>query len=353
MSAGVFMLQSADVKTVMQELDKVDRRPRDEPAGRHPADHPDRAHERAARHHAAARVPRRGEEVDRAPRPGRRRRRSALLRLQPAEPARGKARAAAAAGVHRARASRGAARRADARAGHAGRERSSSRRRSRRRRRRPRRRRHRRDTATPAAAGGRRLPAVRRRDGIGVVRNIQVVADKDNNTLLIVATPLEYAVIEAALKKLDIPPRQVMIEVTIAEVDAERRDRLRRRWLFKGGAPSGRGSGGNPHSSACVQPGGSRRTVERSGESGARARAGLRLHHQQRELSRRDPGGAAPARHLRQHQGHRQPAPGRARQPEGDDQGGRPDPDQPADARRRHDQRAWSRRRRSTSTPAC
>ena len=37
------------------------------------------------------------------------------------------------------------------------------------------------------------------------MRNLQVVADKDNNTLLIVATPAEYSVIEAALKKLDIP----------------------------------------------------------------------------------------------------------------------------------------------------
>ena len=55
-------------------------------------------------------------------------------------------------------------------------------------------------------------------EGLGIVRNIQVVADKDNNTLLIVATPPEYSVIEAALKKLDVPPRQVVIEVTIASM---------------------------------------------------------------------------------------------------------------------------------------
>ena len=74
--SGVFTLQNADVKTVMagaRQGRSATRR--HEPARGHPAHHPDRAHERAARDHAAARVPRRGEEVDRAPRPGRRRRR--------------------------------------------------------------------------------------------------------------------------------------------------------------------------------------------------------------------------------------------------------------------------------------
>jgi general secretion pathway protein D len=81
-------------------------------------------------------------------------------------------------------------------------------------------------------------------EGIGVVRNVQVVADKDNNTVLIVATPAEYAVIEAALKKLDMPSRQVAIEVTIAEVTLTDDLAFGVEWLFKGGAPSGRGSGG-------------------------------------------------------------------------------------------------------------
>ena len=74
---------------------------------------------------------------------------------------------------------------------------------------------------TPAAAAAAAAVAAARAasgEGIGVVRNIQAVADKDNNTILIVATQAEYSVIEAALKKLDVPARQVMIEVTIAEV---------------------------------------------------------------------------------------------------------------------------------------
>ncbi|HET6196723.1 MAG TPA: type II secretion system secretin GspD, partial [Acetobacteraceae bacterium] len=88
---------------------------------------------------------------------------------------------------------------------------------------------------TPVAADG----------SVGVVRNVQVVADKDNNTILIVATPAEYAVIEAALKKLDVPQRQVLIQLTIAEVALTDDLSFGVDWLFRGGAPSGRGSGGN------------------------------------------------------------------------------------------------------------
>ncbi len=94
--------------------------------------------------------------------------------------------------------------------------------------------------AQAAARGGITGP-----DGVGVVRNIQVVSDKDNNTILIVATPPEYSVIEAALKKLDIPQRQVVIEATIAEVKLTDDLQFGVEWLFRGGAPSGRGSGGN------------------------------------------------------------------------------------------------------------
>jgi general secretion pathway protein D len=91
--------------------------------------------------------------------------------------------------------------------------------------------------------------------GTGIVRNIQVVADKDNNTLLLVATPAEYAVIEAAVKKMDVPARQVMMEVTIATVVLTDEIDFGVEWLFKGGAPSGRGSGGNFTHSTPFNPG--------------------------------------------------------------------------------------------------
>jgi general secretion pathway protein D len=98
--------------------------------------------------------------------------------------------------------------------------------------------------AAPGAVATSVQRALAAGEGIGVIRNIQVVADKDNNTILTIATPAEYAVIEAALKKLDIPQRQVAIEVTIAEVTLTDDLGIGVEWLFKGAAPSGRGSGG-------------------------------------------------------------------------------------------------------------
>jgi general secretion pathway protein D len=89
---------------------------------------------------------------------------------------------------------------------------------------------------------------------VGVVRNLQVVADKDNNTLLIVATPLEYTVIEAALKKLDIAARQVLMEVVMAEVTLKDEIDIGLEFLFKGAAPSGRGVGGNFNVSPAFNP---------------------------------------------------------------------------------------------------
>jgi general secretion pathway protein D len=55
--------------------------------------------------------------------------------------------------------------------------------------------------------------------GVGVTQNeVRVIADKDTNSLLIVATPGDYDVIESALRKLDVSRRQVLVEVTLAEV---------------------------------------------------------------------------------------------------------------------------------------
>ncbi|MEO8740804.1 MAG: type II secretion system secretin GspD [Casimicrobiaceae bacterium] len=104
--------------------------------------------------------------------------------------------------------------------------------------------------AAAAAAAARGVSG----DGGGVVRNIQAVADKDNNTILIVASPAEYAVIESALKKLDVPQRQVVIETTIAEVKLTDSLQFGVEWLFRGGAPSGRGSGGNLTRTAPFNP---------------------------------------------------------------------------------------------------
>ncbi len=52
----------------------------------------------------------------------------------------------------------------------------------------------------------------------GVSKEIRVIADIDNNSLLILASPEDYRKIESAIEKLDVIPRQVLIDVTIAEI---------------------------------------------------------------------------------------------------------------------------------------
>lgn len=54
--------------------------------------------------------------------------------------------------------------------------------------------------------------------GNAIARNATIVPDKDRNALLIVATQTEYNAIESVIRKLDMPPKQVAIEVQIAEV---------------------------------------------------------------------------------------------------------------------------------------
>jgi general secretion pathway protein D len=55
--------------------------------------------------------------------------------------------------------------------------------------------------------------------GVGTTASeVRVIADKDTNSLLILATPSDYDVIEGALRKLDTVRRQVLVEVLLAEV---------------------------------------------------------------------------------------------------------------------------------------
>jgi len=128
--------------------------------------------------------------------------------------------------------------------------------------------------ATPGGAATAIARSLIGADGTGIVRNVQVVADKDNNTILIVATPAEYSVIEAALKKLDIPQRQVVIDVTIAEVTLTDQISFGVEWLFKGGAPSGRGAGGLLTRTPPFNPGGTGTTTTSTGST---TNAGLSL----------------------------------------------------------------------------
>jgi general secretion pathway protein D len=64
---------------------------------------------------------------------------------------------------------------------------------------------------------------------------IRVIADERINALIVLATPTEYRMIEATVKRLDIPPLQVFIEATIAEVSLNDELRYGLQWFFESG----------------------------------------------------------------------------------------------------------------------
>jgi general secretion pathway protein D len=90
------------------------------------------------------------------------------------------------------------------------------------------------------------------------------VADKDNNTIIIVATPVEFAVIESALKRLDVPARQVLIDMTIAEIQLTDQLQFGVEWLFNGVTPNGQGFGGQVNTPISPIAGGSGATPQYS-----------------------------------------------------------------------------------------
>lgn len=62
--------------------------------------------------------------------------------------------------------------------------------------------------------------------------DVTITADEIRNALIIDAVPSDYRVIDEILKKLDILPRQVLIEATIAEITLDKNDQLGVEWSF-------------------------------------------------------------------------------------------------------------------------
>ena len=54
--------------------------------------------------------------------------------------------------------------------------------------------------------------------GVAVSKEARIIADNDNNALLILASPSDFETIQTALRQLDVPRRQVSVEVLVAEV---------------------------------------------------------------------------------------------------------------------------------------
>lgn len=72
-------------------------------------------------------------------------------------------------------------------------------------------------------------------EGGGSTDMVRVIADPRNNALLILANTAGYEKIESALKKLDNAPRQVLIELMIAEVTLKDELSYGIEWLFTNG----------------------------------------------------------------------------------------------------------------------
>ena len=64
--------------------------------------------------------------------------------------------------------------------------------------------------------------------------DLRIVANNDSNSLLVLATPAEFSVIEAALLRLDTPSRQVLIEASLAEVTLTDEIKYGVQWSYNG-----------------------------------------------------------------------------------------------------------------------
>lgn len=91
-------------------------------------------------------------------------------------------------------------------------------------------------TAAPAAAGG--TPAASTPQAAGAGANpdsdLRITAVEESNQLLVMATPVEWDAMQAAIRKLDIAPLQVHIETKILEVSLTGELRYGVQWWFAG-----------------------------------------------------------------------------------------------------------------------
>jgi general secretion pathway protein D len=96
-----------------------------------------------------------------------------------------------------------------------------------------------------AGADADKAPASKTRAGATAVdlgSGVSVVADVANNSLLIKAPPKDYKKILDALKQLDIPPLQVLVEATIVEITLSGSLKYGVQWQFFGGKAAARSS---------------------------------------------------------------------------------------------------------------
>lgn len=105
------------------------------------------------------------------------------------------------------------------------------------------------------------------------VGDVEIIADTENNALLIMASPTDYDKVYRAVQKLDVLPLQVLVEATIVEVTLEDELRYGLNWFFKthlGNSSKGVGTlGGNPFPNASEILGTASFEVFKSGQTRA------------------------------------------------------------------------------------
>ena len=80
-------------------------------------------------------------------------------------------------------------------------------------------------------------------EGAGTLRSkINITADEVRNALIIEAIPSDHRIIENILNQIDILPRQVLIEATIAEITIDTSTDIGMQWAFGQGAAQGEAS---------------------------------------------------------------------------------------------------------------
>lgn len=89
-------------------------------------------------------------------------------------------------------------------------------------------------TASNAGAPGTAKPGSQ--ESTGTLRGeVKITADTNRNALIIESIPIDYHTIESILKKIDILPRQVLIEVVIAEISLDGSEDLGVEWNYQKG----------------------------------------------------------------------------------------------------------------------
>ncbi len=74
--------------------------------------------------------------------------------------------------------------------------------------------------------------------GSGDANGISITADETNNAILVFSTPRNFALIEDALRKLDVPPLQVLIDAVISEVTLDNNLKYGIQWYLQSGSNS-------------------------------------------------------------------------------------------------------------------